>query len=115
MFHNEQDFLFNFKRFFVPLTTKKVVSIIAILGFIVFFNSLFNGFLGDDLGQLLNNQAVHSINNIPKLFYGSTFDNGNSNNFTGIYYRPIMVSIFAFVYTFFGSNPFPYHLFQLSV
>src|SRR6266700_1705615 len=62
MFEHEQDFSFNFKRLFVPLTKKKAILIIATLGSIIFLISLFNGFVWDDIVFILNNPQVHPIN-----------------------------------------------------
>jgi protein O-mannosyl-transferase len=109
----EQENDFSLKSLFVPLTAFKAIHWIVIVGLIVFFNVFFNGFVGDDETQIVNNPAVHSIANIPQFFTGSTFYNGSINKLQGLYYRPVMSSLYAIVYTFFGLNAFPYHALQV--
>lgn len=89
--------------------------LLVIIGSLLYFNSLFNGFVWDDEEQVVNNALVHSINNIPALFSGSTFNTGGSGSLGGIYYKPLMSTIFAIIYTVFGNNPALFHLFQISV
>ena len=60
MFNNEK--IFSFKQFFNPLTTRKVIFIIAVLGFIVFGNALFNNFVADDILYIVNNPQLHQFN-----------------------------------------------------
>lgn len=87
--------------------------VIAGLGLAVFFNSLINPFVLDDAAQIVNNQTVHSAANIPKLFLGSTFAGGK--NLEGVYYKPLMTSIFALIYQVFGSHTLPFHLVQVAL
>ena len=105
---------FSFKNYFVPLTTLKAIHFIILIGLIIYFNSLFNGFVGDDFGQLVDNPYVHTISNIPHFFFGGSFNDG-SGGVVGIYYKPLMVTFFSLIYSFFGANPFFFHLFQLSL
>lgn len=94
---------------------KNVILLYIILGFLIFGNSLFNGFVGDDFDQIINNVLVHSLGNIPRLFFGSSFGTGNINQLSGIYYRPLMTSVFTLVYAIFGSNAFFFHGLQLVI
>ena len=90
---------------------QKYIWTIIIIGLIVFSPTVFNGFVMDDQGLILNNANVHSIGNLFNFFRGSIFDYGGSLG--GVYYRPMMSTSFSFIYTFFGSSAFFYHLFQL--
>ena len=109
--HENKEQEFSFKNYFVPLTKTKAIHWIVILGLIVFFNGLFNGFVGDDGGQLVDNIAVHSLQNIPQFFFGGTFNNGNGS-IIGLYYKPLLLTTYSILYSFFGTNSF-YHFFQL--
>ncbi|SRR3989344_3954037 len=97
------------------ITSARAITIIVILGIVVFFNALFNGFVGDDETQVLKNPLIQSVFNIPRIFSGSTFYNGDLNQLSGIYYRPLMTSFFALIYTAFGPQAFYFHLFQTLV
>jgi protein O-mannosyl-transferase len=101
-----------FKGLFLPLTTKKIIVFIFLIGFIVFFNSLFNGFVGDDDVQIVSNPSVHTIYNIPQLFTGGTFYNGSAK-LMGVYYKPLLTSFFAIEYHLFGANAFVFHFIQV--
>ncbi len=93
------------------LTTFKAVFLIIILGFIVFGNSLFNGFIGDDFDQIVNNPLTRSLANIALFFKGSTFYAGGELG--GIYYKPLLSTLYTFLYTISGGQAFIFHLVQV--
>jgi hypothetical protein len=96
---------------FIPFTVIKAIVFIVIIGLVVYFNSLFNNFVGDDYGQILYNTQVHSLVNIPTFFRASTFITGS--NITGIYYKPLLLTTYSILYTLYGANAFFFHFFQL--
>lgn len=100
------------ERFF---TNRRCIVLLIVIGFIVYANSLFNPFIGDDFGQLVNNPLVHSLLGIPKLFFRGTFYLGSAGAIEGNYYKPLMSVIFAAIYSLFGAHSFYYHLFQVSL
>lgn len=71
------------------------------------------GFQGDDFDQIVDNQAVHSIANIGTFFQSSTFWNGHE--LVGDFYRPMMSTVFALIYSTFGPQPLAFHLVQLTL
>jgi tetratricopeptide (TPR) repeat protein len=91
----------------------QAACIIAIIGLSVFSTGLNNPFQGDDQYQIVNNVPVHSIKNIPQLFNASTFYNGQK--LTGVYYRPLMSTVFSIIYTVFGAHPLAFHIVQLAL
>ncbi|HWY79679.1 MAG TPA: glycosyltransferase family 39 protein [Candidatus Sulfotelmatobacter sp.] len=109
--HQEDEVIF--KSFFVPLTTVKIICWIIIIGLFVYFNSLFNGFVGDDNAQIQTNPAVHSITNIFLLFRGSTQYLAQTQQFIGLYYKPLLSISYTIIYSLFGANAFFFHLFQV--
>jgi hypothetical protein len=88
------------KKYAYPLT------IIAI-GFFVYFNTFFNGFVWDDNSYIIGNVQIHSFN-LP-LFFGKNLFN------TVGQYRPIPVLYFFSLYTMFGNMAFFYHIFSVSL
>ena len=85
----------------------------AILGLIIFSSGFHNPFRGDDDLQIVQNTHIQSVGNIGSFFTGSTFYSFNQNEpLTGQYYRPLMTTTFSVIYTFFGANPFYFHLVQ---
>lgn len=92
---------FSLKSLFVPLTTIKAVHILLFVCFLVFFNTLLNGFVWDDLSNILYNPQVQSFN-IAEIFNGSLIN-------VGLQYRPVVTFYFSLMYLFFGEAPFFYH------
>ena len=84
----------------------KYLCFIFIVGLIVFFPVLFNGFVWDYIPGIVNYVDVHSLN-LP-LFFGQNLSNS-------LFYRPLESVYTALVYVFFGPNPFVFHLIQLSL
>lgn len=96
---------------FTWVTPKKYFLILAVLGFLVFGQSLFQGFIADDQGQIVQNLYIRSLTNIPLFFQGSTFNSGG--NLIGIYYKPILLSAFTLIGSIYGPNPFVFHLVEI--
>lgn len=101
--HKQQEEEFSFKSFFVPLTTIKAIHWIIVIGLIVYFNSLFNGFVWDDFSQLINNNTSHSLINISQFF----------SNHSYTYYRPFSAVVLAGMYMAFTTTAFWYHFVQI--
>jgi tetratricopeptide (TPR) repeat protein len=94
---------------------KTSIILIVVLGFILYFNSFFNGFVWDDEEQIVLNTQVHSIINIPSFFTQATFNSGGAAKMGGLYYRPIMITVFSLIYSIFGSGASFFHFFQVIV
>ena len=95
---------------------KPWLSAVALLliGLAVFMTGLANPFMGDDSAQIVDNVPVHSLTNIPAFFGESTFYDGhNQAHLTGIYYRPLMTTIYSVIYSIFGPQPIAFHVVQL--
>lgn len=102
---HDQQKEFSFKNYFVPLTTTKAITWIVIIGLIVYFNSLFNGFAADDIPYIVNNQLTHILN-IGIAFGINDFNKAGQ-------YRPIPALYFSLLYSLFSIYPFFYHLIQI--
>ena len=87
--------------------SNKEVPIIILVSFGVYFNALFNGFLGDDIYQVLGNRWIKDVTFIPDIFFTNvwSFKGGQSN-----YYRPLMHLIYMVAYYLFGLKPWGFHL-----
>ncbi len=105
--HGKFEDEYSFYDLFRPLTTKKAIIFIISMGFFVFFNALFNGFVWDDLPYIILNPETHTVN-LARAF-GENVYNGNG------YYRPLQPLYFASVYTLFRETAFFYHLLQISL
>lgn len=98
------------------ITTGQASLILIIVGFVVYLDGLKNQFLGDDSLQIVGNPLVHSASHIALLFRGGTFYTGNGlSPLSGAYFRPLMMTFYAFLYTLFGPHPLYFHVFQLAI
>jgi protein O-mannosyl-transferase len=95
------------------LNDSRSIVIISVLGIVIFFFSLFNGFVGDDNAQIVNNPAIYSISNILNFFTNAGTFYGGDGQTIGIYFRPVTVGVHSIIYSIFGPNPFGFHLFKL--
>ncbi|MBI4009241.1 glycosyltransferase family 39 protein, partial [Candidatus Roizmanbacteria bacterium] len=93
--------------------SSKYLFFLIIISFLVYFNSIFNGFVWDDEEQIVNNSFVHSIVNIPTFFKNSTFNPAGAEKLPGLYYKPLMTSLFSIIYSLFGPHPFYFHSIQI--
>ena len=103
----------NFSDLFVPLTAVKAICFIVVIGIVVFFNSLFNNFVGDDHTQISNNSKIHSLTYLDDYFLESRLDQENKNAIGSTYYKPLLDTAFALTYAIAGDNSFAYHFTQL--
>src|SRR5260221_180842 len=87
--------------------------IIFFIGIALFARGLPNEFVGDDELQILQNTKVHSIANLPAFFSGSTYETAGGTAITGIFYRPVMMTIFSLLYSIGGPNPLLFHFTQV--
>lgn len=95
------------------LTSVQAALALAGLGLVVFAVGLGSPFQGDDNQQIVDSPPVHSLANIGTLFDSSTFYNGGQ--LTGSYYRPLMTTTYAAVYSLAGPHSWAFHLIQLAV
>jgi protein O-mannosyl-transferase len=95
------------------LKFKYFVLIAVVLGFLVYFWSLQNSFIGDDMSQIVNNPTIQSLSNLPQLYTGGTFYQAGFLKLQGGYYRPLPMTIYAFINVLLGQKPFYFHLIQI--
>jgi tetratricopeptide (TPR) repeat protein len=98
------------------IKTWQASLILTVIGLGVYSSGLTNPFQGDDYPQIVNNIPVHSITNIRLFFEGGTIYTGQGSHLlTGVYFRPLMTTVFSLIYTVFGPHPIYFHLFQLLI
>lgn len=90
--------------------TYTAITIIVMLSFAVYFNTLWGEFVSDDLG-ISENRFIKDIRNIPAIFTSSLYsfqidDKASPQN----YYRPMAHIVGMINYGIFGLNPWGWHL-----
>ena len=86
------------------------VALLALLCLIVYYNSLSNGFVYDDLGSIVENKYIKQ----PGRFIASLFSQ-SYYQFAGLEasYRPVATLSYFLIYAIAELNPFYYHLASL--
>jgi tetratricopeptide (TPR) repeat protein len=83
-----------------------VIGGMALLAFLVFANTLANGFAYDDIWIIQDRDLVHGLGRLPELL---TTDYWPSRFGSGLY-RPLTLLTFAFDWWLWGGAPFGFHL-----
>ncbi|MDP2940701.1 MAG: tetratricopeptide repeat protein [Candidatus Omnitrophota bacterium] len=83
------------------------LSLVVILAFAAYVNSIGGKFVWDDYGLVKENVYIRSWGNLPNIFREGFGSGGPaSSNF----YRPLQAVLHAIDYSIFGLNPAGYHL-----
>jgi tetratricopeptide (TPR) repeat protein len=80
-------------------------------------NSLWNDFATDDLQQVLANNFIKRLSNLPHAFTTSVwaFANGDVVFSVDSYYRPLFSALFCINHALFGTIPFGWHLVNVLI
>jgi tetratricopeptide (TPR) repeat protein len=85
----------------------------ALLALIASINSLWNSFAFDDTQQVIANEFIKRLSNLPLIFTNSVwaFETNNlSVASSDSYYRPLFMSLFSINYWIFGTSAWGWHL-----
>jgi tetratricopeptide (TPR) repeat protein len=85
------------------------VIIITAVSLALYAVTLFNGFLYDDVKQVLGNRWITDLRFIPDIFLSNAWAFDPSHGLSN-YYRPMMHLVFMATYQIFGLEPFGFHL-----
>ncbi|HWR57562.1 MAG TPA: tetratricopeptide repeat protein [Thermodesulfovibrionales bacterium] len=85
------------------------VAVIILVSFAVYFNALFNGFVYDDMHQVLENPWIKDIRHLSTIFSNSVWSFHKDAQISN-YYRPMMHVIYMLNYYCFGLRPWGFHL-----
>jgi Tfp pilus assembly protein PilF len=83
-----------------------------LLSFLLYANSVVNGFVYDDHSQIERNPYVHSFAYIGKIF-GSSLLAQQGKQAAPNFYRPIVNFSFLLCYKLFGLSPYGFHLISI--
>ena len=91
-----------------------VLFLIAIC-FLFYHGTFNNGFVYDDVEQIIANPWIRNFKNIPEIFSSGVWSFREFGNNAGIYYRPLMHLFFSVEYHFFQLDPSKYHMINVCL
>jgi len=95
------------------LSSGKLIFIICLVGFFVWANVLFNGFVWDDEEEIVNNKIIHNWSNLSQIISGGTFNTGGTGALSGWFFRPARTLTLMINYSIWGPHAFGWHLIQV--
>ncbi|HSF23447.1 MAG TPA: tetratricopeptide repeat protein [Blastocatellia bacterium] len=89
----------------------------ALLAFLGSLNSLWTGFAADDTQQVLNNQLIKELKNLPFTFTSSVWAFATSDIIFSVdsYYRPLFNVVLMINYAIFGTTAWGWHLVNVLI
>ena len=95
----------------IPKNTLKpiLIALIVLSCFASYFNALLNGFVYDDVFQVVENHWIKNTRYLPDILVQGVWGfarGGNPSN----YYRPVMHLLYMVNYHIFGLHPWGFHL-----
>ncbi|XP_075712919.1 protein O-mannosyl-transferase TMTC3 [Rhinoderma darwinii] len=93
--------------------TIKEIGVLSCVVVLCYWNSLFCGFVFDDVSAILDNKDLHPSTPIKKLFQNDFWGTPMSEERSHKSYRPLTVLTFRFNYLFSELNAVSYHLLNL--
>lgn len=90
--------------------TYLVSGVFVVLILLFYGNTLANGFVHDDIGQVVQNTYVHSLQYLPKVFTGCIWESALGS--CAMYYRPMQSLSYLISYQI-SSSPWFFHLVNL--
>ncbi|MBI5588394.1 MAG: tetratricopeptide repeat protein [Deltaproteobacteria bacterium] len=89
-----------------------IIVIIAVT-FAVYYNSINNGFVGDDIAFVKDNASIKSLSNIPSFFYLPRTLAAYDTDWGTYIYRPLRTISYALDFAVFGNNAWGFHITNL--
>lgn len=91
------------------------IALLMVFGFISFFITLKSPFSFDDNKQIIHNESIKKLENIPSLYLKSNPFLQNKKSIIGYFYKPLFYTFYTLLYIIGNGSPFPFHLFQLLI
>ncbi|MFH0926499.1 MAG: hypothetical protein V1872_12875 [bacterium] len=91
------------------------ILVIILINFLIFYKSLFNGFVHDDGFQVLNNPVVHASNPVRQIFSTEVWEYYGARKLKSYYYRPIHILTHYLTRLAFDFSNVSFHLVNLII
>jgi len=89
----------------------------AALALLAPLNSLWNGWVADDLTQIVTSVPIQKLSNIPLSFVTSVWSYATADSMVTVdaYYRPLFMTLFTVNYAIAGLAPWAWHLINVLI
>jgi tetratricopeptide (TPR) repeat protein len=88
--------------------------LLSALCLVLYADTVSGEFVWDDPLQVVRNEEIRSLDNIPKMFSSPLWSFAQKTDMqSNRYYRPVQTLLFAVVYQFNGLAPFGYHVLNI--
>lgn len=87
--------------------------LVGVIALGAYANALSNGFVYDDVPQVVENPWIRDLGNLPNAF--ATHVAGFRDNANANYYRPLMHVAYSMTYAVVGAEPVGYHLVNVAL
>lgn len=105
-----------FKRVSSILIQQNIYLILAAaLAFLTSINTLSNNFAYDDMAMFVKNPVIHSIRNLPSVFFSNPWTPVDDPGVVFYYYRPLIAGFHIVEYYLFGTKAGAYHLINVII
>ena len=85
------------------------ILILVALSFIIYINTLFNGYVFDDFSVILENKLIRDFKNIPRFIFADVWIFDETHKASN-YYRPVYNISLTIQYHLWGLNAWGWHL-----
>lgn len=89
------------------------IIVLLAVTFAVYYNSINNGFVGDDISFVQDNPSIRSLANIPSFFFKSRMLAAYDPDWGTYIFRPLRTISYAFDYAVYGLRPWGFHITNL--
>lgn len=86
-------------------------GVVLLAVFLVFFNTLFNGYCGEDYSVIVGYDFHTTLRNLGALFSRAAYFQGSMETS----YRPVVTLCYFGIYAIIGERPWGWHLFSVAV
>jgi|GEM_PF-4289695 len=98
-----------------PMRVVRIALFFLLTSYALYGSSIWNGFVFDDNGQIVENGWIRSFQNLPTVFSSGVWNFREFHGAEGYWYRPMMHAIFMLEYHMFRLNPAGYHAVNIAL
>ena len=96
-----------------PVSDRLLIGSLILCAALPYLNTLCNGFVYDDVTQVLHNPYVSTVHHLKEILTTDVWS--YRGGAPGLYYRPLMTLGYLLCFQAFGPSPFAFHLINVAL